>query len=85
MNELESPAEDITEEVEEEALEHQVFYNATNGIGTISYNDEDSEGNPIGLSFIFQSMTTNDPINGTITITLRHEPNKDGDGVSQDS
>ncbi len=82
LNELESPAEDITEEVEEEALEHQVFYNATNSIGTMTYNDEDSEGNPIGLIFIFQSMTTNDPINGTITITLRHEPNKDGDGVS---
>ena len=25
---------------------------------------------------------SNDPINGTITITLRHEPNKGGEGVS---
>ena len=82
LNELESPAEDITEEVEEEGLEHQVFYNITNGIGEMIYNDEDTNGNPIGLSVIFQSITSNDPINGTITITLRHEPNKGGEGVS---
>lgn len=82
LNELESPAEDITEEVAEEALEHQVFYNITNGIGDITYNDMDSDGNPIGLSFQFQSLTTNDPVNGTLTITLKHEPNKEGDGVS---
>lgn len=83
LNELESPAEDITEEVEEEALEHQIFYSATNGIGDFTYNDSDSEGNPIGISFSFQSVNTNDSINGTITITLRHEPNKDGEGVSE--
>ena len=83
LNELESPAEDITEEVEEEALEHQIFYSATNGIGDFTYNDSDSEGNPIGISFSFQSVNTNDSINGIITITLRHEPNKDGEGVSE--
>tara|TARA_R110000787_G_scaffold284341_1_gene397926 strand:- start:9462 stop:10037 length:576 start_codon:yes stop_codon:yes gene_type:complete len=82
LNELESPAEDITEEVEEEGLEHQVFYNITNGIGEMTYNDEDINGDPIGLSVIFQSITSNDPINGTIIITLRHEPNKGGEGVS---
>ena len=82
LNELASPAEDITEEVEEEGLEHQVFYNITSGIGEMTYNDEDTNGNPIGLSVIFQTITSNDPINGTITITLRHEPNKGGEGVS---
>jgi hypothetical protein len=83
LNELESPADDITEEVQEEALEHQIFYSATSGIGGFTYNDLDSEGNPIGISFSFQSVNTSDPINGTITITLRHEPNKDGEGVSE--
>ena len=78
-NELEDPAEDITEEVEEEALEHQVFYSVTNNIGNFSYGDMDSEGNPIGLVY---SFTTNDAGNGAMTITLRHEPNKDGEGVS---
>ena len=78
-NELEDPAEDITVEVEEEALEHQVFYSATNSIGSFSYGDMDSDGNPIGLIY---SFSTNDTANGAITITLRHEPNKDGDGVS---
>ena len=79
LNELESPAEDITEEVEEEALEHQVFYSVTNNIGNFSYGDMDSDGNPIGLVY---SFTTNDAGNGAMTITLRHEPNKDGEGVS---
>jgi hypothetical protein len=79
LNELESPAEDITLEVEEEALEHQVFYSTTNDLGTFTYNDSDSEGNPIGLIYNFQS---NNLSNGNITVTLRHEPNKDGEGVS---
>jgi hypothetical protein len=79
FNELENPAEDITEEVEEEALEHQVFFATTNNLGSFSYSDSDSDGNPLGLSYAFQ---TNTAANGAITITLRHEPNKDGDGVS---
>ncbi len=79
-NELEDPYEDITQEVLEEALEHQVFYGYNNDLGTITYNDTDSEGNPIGLTVNFQ---TSDTANGTITITLRHEPTKDGEGVSE--
>lgn len=78
-NDLEDPAEDITQEVAEEALEHQVFYSATNNIGNFSYGDMDSDGNPIGLVY---SFTSNDAGNGAITVTLRHEPNKDGEGVS---
>ena len=80
LNETESPAEPITEEIEEEDDEHQFFFQATNSIATFSYNDADSDGNPIGLSFI---LTTGNAGTGTITITLRHEPNKSASGVSE--
>lgn len=79
LNELESPAEDITEEVVEEGTEHQVFYQLINSLGTITYDDVDSNGDPIGVEFTF---VTGDPGNGNLTVTLRHEPNKDASGVS---
>ncbi len=79
LNELESPAEDITEEVQEEAEEHQFFFQTSaNGLN-ITYDDADEDGNPIGISTI---VTTNDVSTGTLTVTLRHEPNKDASGVS---
>lgn len=82
LNELESPAEDITEEIEAEAEEHQIFYNITGGVGTVTYNDSDSDGNPIGLSFTLTANQTQAILNGTMTVTLRHEPDKFAAGVS---
>lgn len=82
LNELEDPAEDITEEVAEESLEHQVFFTVTGGLGTMTYNDTDADGNPIGLDISFQTVSTGTPINGSITVTLRHESNKNASGVS---
>jgi hypothetical protein len=78
LNETESPAESITEEIEEEDDEHQFFFQATNGI-TFTYSDMDGDGNPIGLSF---TLTTASAGSAAITITLRHEPVKDAAGVS---
>lgn len=80
LNELENPAEDITEEVAEEDDEHQVFYSVTGGVGTITYTDSDANGNPVGLSFTL--ATGANPVNGVLSVTLRHEPNKDAAGVS---
>lgn len=83
LNELEDPAEDITLEVAEEELEHQFFYETLFPTElsdvNIAYNDLDEEGNPIGLSTV---LTTGEMGSGTITVTLRHEPNKDAAGVS---
>ena len=50
-NETESPADDITIEVLEEDEEHQFFFTPTNNIATVSYNDMDEDGNPIGVQF----------------------------------
>ncbi|MDO6473194.1 type 1 periplasmic binding fold superfamily protein [Maribacter sp. 1_MG-2023] len=82
LNETESPAEDITEEVEEEADEHQFFFSLNGSLTDVTYSDEDGDGNPIGLEF---ELTTGDAGSGSITITLRHEPTKPNDGTLADA
>ena len=80
LNETESPAELVNEEIEGEDDEHQFFFQATNGVATFNYVDFDGDGNPIGLEF---TLTTSDVVvSGNITITFRHEPSKDAPGVS---
>ncbi|WP_159020177.1 type 1 periplasmic binding fold superfamily protein [Algibacter sp. L3A6] len=80
LNETESPAESINEEIEEEDDEHQFFFQASNSLATFTYDDFDEDGNPVGLEF---TVTTGDTIGtGTLTITLRHEPSKSATGVS---
>lgn len=78
-NETESPAEDITVEVLEEDEEHQFFFTPTNNVATVTYNDMDGNGNPIGVRFI---LTTTTAASGNLTITLRHEPVKTASGVN---
>ena len=80
LNELESPAEDITIEVEEEGADHQVFYQLPSSIGTVTYTDTDANGRPIGLNFTLVAGTSGST--GTLTVTLRHLPNKTASGVS---
>ena len=83
LNELEDPAEDITEEVIEEADEHQVFFTASSGLPLeFTYVDVDSNGNPLGTQFIVAPTSEGATGSGTITITLVHEPEKPNDGLS---
>tara|TARA_R110000787_G_scaffold88545_3_gene187894 strand:+ start:2445 stop:3008 length:564 start_codon:yes stop_codon:yes gene_type:complete len=79
LNETVSPADDVTEEVLEEGLEHQFFFTPTNNIATVTYSDMDEDGNPIGIEF---TLTTTAAGTGDITITLIHEPNKGGVDVT---
>lgn len=78
LNEIETPAEDITAEVFDEADEHQFFFSST-GESIFTYNDQDSDGNPVGLVF---ELTTGSSGSEDYTITLRHEPVKTAAGVS---
>jgi len=79
LNEAEDPAENVTEEIEEEDLDHQFFYTVGSGLdATAEYGDADSEGNPLGLSFI---LNTGVASSGGLTFTLRHEPNKPNTGL----
>ncbi len=80
LNELEDPAEDITIEVQEEGADHQVFYQLPSSIGTVTYTDTDANGRPIGLNFTLVAGTSG--TTGTLTVTLRHLPNKTATGVA---
>lgn len=79
LNELQNPVGDITEEVHEEGNQHQIFFRQA-GLGTFAYADTDVNGNPIGLSFTYTAAAA--PATGSLTLTLRHEPTKDGEGVA---
>lgn len=82
LNETETPAEDITEEVEEEDEEHQFFFSATGALTGVTYDDQDGNGNPVGLEF---TLTTGDAGSGSLQVTLRHEPTKPNDGTLADA
>lgn len=79
LNETESPAEDITEEVEEEDDEHEVFYLPSSSLlVTVAKTNFDGDGNPLGTEF---NLTTGMSSLGNLTVTLRHEPTKPNDGT----
>lgn len=80
INRLGTIPEDITEEVRDEAAEHQVFLTGTAVDGPAAanpgaplvhaYADMDDGGLPIGLSNTVAASTGT----GTLTVTLRHMP-----------
>ena len=89
LNELEEPAEDLTEEIADESDEHQVFFTGsavqgpatgTNAEAIVehSYADEDSSGLPIGLE---NTLTTLGTGSGELVLTLRHMPLENGASV----
>ena len=79
--------EDIGDEILEEDNEHQIFFSFTNdvfanptGNGNIdtasdplNYNDEDENGNPVGLSTTW-TTTAATSAGGTFTVRLQHQP-----------
>ena len=72
--------EDITEEIEEEAEAHRIYYTAAAG-SNISFSNLNNDGNgaPLGTS---STWTTTAAADGQVTITLRHygsnPPDKQG-------
>lgn len=85
-NKLEHPAVNISEEIEEEGDEHQIFYafsndifssptgngNIDNATDPINYNDKDKNGLPLGLS---TNWITGSTVSGKIfKIRLQHQP-----------
>jgi hypothetical protein len=80
LNELQNPAGNITEEIEEEGVEHQLFFLQAGTLGTFAYADEDANGHPVGLGFTYNSAAA--PATATLSIVLRHEPNKSASGVA---
>ena len=81
-NETETPAENITLEIEEEDDEHEFFYTSTVSGLSIDKTDEDGNGNPVGLE---TSLTSGNAGSGSITVVLKHEPSKPNNGTSADA
>ena len=85
-NNLETPGEDIGEEIKEEDDEHQIFFSFTNGAFTnptgdgnidnasdpINYNDQDANGNPVGLNTTWTTGTAQN--DGSFVVRLQHQP-----------
>ena len=82
LNETESPADNITIEVQEEGNEHEFFYASSFADVLISKTDTDANGNPIGIE---TSLTAGNAGTGTLTIILKHEPTKPNNGSSVDA
>lgn len=80
LNESETPSEDVTKEIEEEDEDHQFFFQTSAALNlTHSYDDQDGNGNPVGLK---NKITTGASSSGTLTLTLRHEADKSASGVA---
>lgn len=79
LNESVSPAEDITAEILAEGVDHQFFFQFAGANVTATYTDTDANGLPIGLN---SNWTIGAASNGSVVITLRHQPDKSATGVS---
>ena len=88
LNETEDPAKDVTEEILQEDLDHQFFYEVESDLEIVaSYLTDvdpteypgamDSEGDPLGQEF---SLVTNGPSSGELQFVLLHLPEKPNDG-----
>lgn len=78
--------EDITEEILEEANEHQFYFLGTAFVGTpiltYTYADQDQNGNPLGISGFVKVSETPAINNAQIRIVLRHDLNKSFQGAN---
>ncbi|MFN7116216.1 MAG: hypothetical protein ACK4TA_05415 [Saprospiraceae bacterium] len=72
-DESKTPAENITEEVEEESNEHLVCLVGSGSMPNPTVQDKDDAGKNLGLR---STLRTGAAGTGTLKITLKHEPDK---------
>lgn len=76
LDESKSTADTISNEVQEEADEHLMFYDVAGAAVNISITDKDSKQLPLGLRSIWRTAQIGQ---GTVTVQLKHQPGqKDG-------
>jgi hypothetical protein len=74
FNKTANPAEEITEEVEEESDAHRFYFTPAAGSNiTVAGLDKDGNGVDLGLNSVW---TTGTAATGSIKITLRHYPSE---------
>jgi hypothetical protein len=71
LNESVNPAEVMSEEVEQEGVDHQLFYQSSNADLTVDYADKDENQLPIGLRI---ELKVGSAGMGTLRVTLKHQP-----------
>ena len=73
------PTDTISLEIAEEAEDHQFFFQFSGSNASVAYNDADANGYPLGLR---TTWTVGAAATGTVTVTLRHMPDKSAAGVA---
>lgn len=80
LDKTKTPAENITEEVEEESADHRFYFMPTAGSNiTVDNLNNDGNGIPLGITSRWTTTTTAD---GSVNIVLRHYP--DGGKAADD-
>jgi len=79
LNESETPIDDITKEILAEADDHQFFFQSTVSGLSITYSDNDKNNKPLGLATLVKTVGAG---SGKLTVTLRHKPSKNAQGVA---
>jgi hypothetical protein len=77
--------ENITEEIEDEAEEHQFFYTPGGGISgrvTVTVRDTDVNGLPVGLEFDLDD-SGDQPAGGTLRVILSHYDEEPKNGTDR--
>ncbi|MGD1843379.1 MAG: hypothetical protein ACFB0B_21170 [Thermonemataceae bacterium] len=76
LNETETPVEDVTEEIEEEDDEHQIYFGfPTTLFEDFSYENTDGNGDPLGTEA--QVTVVEEATQGSFIVIIQHEPNKE--------
>jgi len=79
LDETKNPIENITTEVEKESAEHLVVFEQSPAtIMTVTRTDKDSRGFEIGLRATVRTVAA---ANGSLKVTLRHQPEVGGKPV----
>lgn len=71
LDKTKTPAENISDAVKSEGIDHQFFYVVSNANLAVKTTDVDVNNNPLGLT---SSWATTTASTGNITITLKHQP-----------
>ena len=85
LNEIPNPADTISNEVAEEANDHQFFYNIAGVSLTHTYLDQDTNTPPLPIG-LANKIRTGAAGTGTFQVVLKHQPGtKDGQQTTGDS
>jgi hypothetical protein len=71
LDESKNPSEDITSEIKGEADDHEIFYQQSNALVTITRTDFDTKNLPLGVK---ANLITGTAGTGNLRIILKHKP-----------